>query len=125
MADEKEIDVKTIFASAARTATTIGTSQTNKFHKGIVFTVDMTAVTATGSIVFTLQGYDSLSTKWYTILATAAITTVTPGTYSAFPGAPATANVSANFQLPKTWRIIATAANGVSMTYSVSADLLP
>lgn len=125
MALENEILAETIFSSAARTATANGTSQNNRFHKGIVFTVDMTAVTATGSIVFTLQGYDSLSAKWYTILASAAVTTVATTTYTAFPGAPATANVSANFQLPKTWRIIATAANAVSMTYSVGADLLP
>lgn len=125
MAEEREIDVKTILASAARTASINGNTQNNRFHKGIVFTVDMTAVTATGSIVFTLQGYDALSAKWYTILASAAVTTVATTTYSVFPGAPATANVSANFQLPKTWRIIAAAANGVSMTYSVGADLLP
>lgn len=124
MSAENEINNVTVFASAARTATTNGTDQNNRFAKGIIFTVDMTAVTATGSIVFTLQGKDDLSGKWYTILVSAAVTTVVTTTYSAFPGAPATANVSANFQMPRTWRIIATATNGVSMTYSVGGTLL-
>lgn len=124
MAAENEINNVTIFTSAARTATTNGSDQPNKFAKGIVFTVDMTAVTATGSIVFTLQGKDDLSGKYYTILASAAVTAVATTTYTVFPGAPATANVSANFQLPRTWRVIATAANAVSMTYSVGGTLL-
>lgn len=124
MALENEIDEVTLFLSAARVASENGADQSNRFAKGIIFTVDMTAVTATGSIVFTLQGKDPVSGKWYTILASAAVTAVATTTYTVFPGAPATANVSANFQLPKTWRLIATAANGVSMTYSVGANLL-
>lgn len=124
MAAENEINEVILLASVARIASVNGTDQTNRFAKGIVFTVDMTAVTATGSIVFTLQGKDALSGKWYTILASAAVVAVETTTYTAFPAAPATANASANFQLPRTWRIIATAANGVSMTYSVGGTLL-
>lgn len=124
MAADNEINEVTLFASAARTATVNGTTQTNRFAKGIVFTVDSTAVGVTPSTVFTLQGQDPVSLKWYTILASAAVTTVATTTYTVFPGAPATANVSANFQLPRTWRLIATHGNATTHTYSVGGTLL-
>lgn len=124
MALDNEVNSVTLFSSAARTATVNGADQTNKCAKGIIFTVDATAITSTPSVVFTLQGKDELSGKYYTILASAAVATVATTTYSVFPGAPATANVSANFQLPRTWRLIATHGNANSITYSVGASLV-
>ena len=124
MAADNEINSVTLFSSVARTATVNGTDQVNKFCKGIIFTVDSTAITSTPSVVFTLQGKDELSGKYYTILASAAVATVATTTYTVFPGAPATANVSANMQLPRTWRLIATHGNANSITYSAGGTLL-
>ena len=124
MALENEVNNVTLFASAARTATVNGADQTNRFAKGIIFTVDATAITATPSVVFTLQGKDDLSGKYYTILASAAVVSAATTTYTVFPGAPATANVSANAQLPRTWRLIATHGDTDSITYSVGGTLL-
>ena len=124
MAADNEINSVTLFSSAARTATVNGSDQTNRFAKGIVFTVDATAATATPSVVFTLQGKDALSGKYYTILASAAVTGVATTTYTVFPGAPVTTNVSANMQLPRVWRLIATHADTDSITYSVGGTLV-
>lgn len=114
----------TFLVSAARTTTQTGADQVNRGHRGIQFVVDTTAF-GTGSVTVTLQGKDETSGKYYTLLASAAIVSVVTTAYTVFPGAPATANVSANAQLPATWRLLATANNANTQTYSVGYVLLP
>jgi hypothetical protein len=80
--------------------------------------LDMTVV-GTGSVTLTIQGKDEASGKYYTLLAGAAVTTNSTNVYTVFPGAPATANVSANDIVPRTFRILVTANNANSATYSV------
>jgi hypothetical protein len=72
----------------------------------------------------TIQGKDRASGTYYTILAGAAVTTNSFNTYSVFPGAAATANVSANDFLPEVWRIITTANNANAATYGIGAVFL-
>lgn len=118
-----------VLPSAARTASVNNTGVVgalkNYEHKGVQVAIDMTAVTATGSIVFTIEGYDEVSGKWGTILASAAVTTVSTVFLTVYPGVTETANVDAATILPRTWRVKAVAANAVSMTYSVGAVLVP
>lgn len=114
----------TFLASAARTTTQTGADMTNRGHRGIKFVVD-TTVFGTGSVTVTLQGKDETSGKYYTILATAAIVSVVTTAYTVFPGAVVAANVSANDQLPSTWRLLATANNANTQTYSIGYSLLP
>ena len=119
----------TIAPSAARAATASLTSSTytNPGYKGIKVYLDVTLDPASASITLTLQGKDPLSGDWHTLLASAAVTSVTtgPNVYTIFPGAPVTSNVSANTFLPRVWRVIVVGADTDSMTYSISADLLP
>lgn len=96
----------------------------NASHRGIKVVLDMTTV-GTGSVTVTIQGKDAASGKYYTLLAGAAVTTNSTNVYTVFPGAPPTANVSANDQLPKTFRILVTANNANATTYTVGATLLP
>ena len=42
-----------------------------------------------------------------------------------YPGIAETANVSVSDVLPKTWRVVATQSGSTSMTYSISAILIP
>ena len=81
--------------------------------------MDATAVTAAGSFTLTIQGKDETSGKYYTLLAGAAVSTVSTNVYTVYPGAPVTANVSANSPLPRTWRVIATYNSGTDLTFSV------
>ena len=57
-------------------------------------------------------------------LAGAAVTTNVTNVYTVFPGAPATANVSANDHLPQVFRVIVTHGNANPADYSLGLNLL-
>ena len=113
-----------ILASEARTATVNSSDMTNKDSSGIHVIVDVTAIAATPSIVATIEAKDAKSGKYYTLLASAAITTVSTNVLKVFPGALASANLIANDILPVTYRVTVTHGDADSITYSVSANLI-
>jgi predicted polyphosphate/ATP-dependent NAD kinase len=113
-----------LLASEARTATTNTGDITNEAHRGVHVVIDATAAAATPSVVFTIQGKDELSGQYYTILASAAVTAISTAVMRVFPGATAAANTVANDCLPRTWRVLATAADADSITYSIGASYL-
>lgn len=108
---------RTIFASTARTATESATFACGTL--GGIFIIDATAVTATGSVVFTILGCDPASGKTYTILASAAIVGTGTTVLRVHPELTAAANTIAKDMLPAAVKVTATHANGVSVTYSV------
>lgn len=112
------------FPSAARTATSNSIDFTNFDKSGCHVVIDVTAVTSTPSVVFTLQGKDAVSGKYYTILASSAISTTGTTVLKVFKGATASANAVANDLLPRTWRVVATHGNANSITYSVGVSLV-
>lgn len=116
---------KTLFASAARTATVNGDDITNLGWRGAHIVIDVTAIDATPSVVFTVQGKDRVSGKYYTILASAAITGTGTTVLRIYPDLTAAANTVVNDVLPECFRVIATHADADSITYSVGASLLP
>jgi hypothetical protein len=114
----------TLLASAARTATNSSNVIPNPRGRAIRFHVDCTARAGSASTVFTFQGYDAVSGKYYTLLASAAVTTAAKTEYLVFPGATVTANVSANQPAPPSFRVTATHGTADAHTYSVSAEIL-
>lgn len=117
---------KTVFASAARTASVDSDTFTNDLHaRGLVLVIDATASAATPSVVFTIQGYSSLGNDYYTILASAAITGTGTTVLRVYPGLTAAANTVASDVLPTRWRVSAAAGDADSLTYSVQALLIP
>jgi hypothetical protein len=116
----------TCYASAARTASPSNMAdQTNNGAKGLLVVVDATVnAGGSGSITVTIQGKDVASGKYYTILASAAIVTVTTNQYTVYPTLTASANSIAQAALPHTWRVIVTANNANPVTYSVGASYL-
>lgn len=126
---------KTLFASAARTATHSSADQTNLGYRGIVITANATAETDTASVTFSLQRKDPASGTYTTILTSAALESVTSLVMRVYPGLNdlidadamgqvAIANV-ANDVLPAVWRLTCTHADADSITYSVGIDLIP
>lgn len=105
-----------IFASAAYTATQSATIAC-KSSEGL-FYIDCTAYTATGSVVFTIAGV-SPSGATYTVLASAAIVGTGLTVLRVSPQLTASANTIAKDMLPANLKVTATAANGVSLTYSM------
>lgn len=114
----------TLLASAARTANANSADQTNGGHKGLHVVIDVTAIADSPSVVFTIEGKDAVSGKYYTLLASAAITGVGTTVLRVFPGLAAAANAAANDVLPRTWRVTTTHDDADSITYSVGASVI-
>jgi hypothetical protein len=115
----------TAYASAARTATpTPMTDAVNYNGKGLWVVIDVTSVTSTPSVTFTIQGKDPVSGKYVDLLTSAAIATVSTVSLQIHPGLTAAANTVANGILPRVWRIIATHGNSNSITYSVGYSMI-
>lgn len=111
----------TVFASAARTASENSQDFENMQGGGLKLVIDVTAITLTPSVVFTIQGKDTVSGKYYTLLASAAIVGVGTTVLTIHPDMTAVANVTAKDVLPRDWRVIAVAGDADSITYSVGA----
>src|SRR3972149_1200436 len=92
-----------VLPSAARTADAT-VDLTNYGAKGVVVVVDLTAFVTAASLTVTIQGYDSVSGKTWTILASAAIVAVSTVTLRVYPGLTAVANLTASDVLPLQWR---------------------
>lgn len=113
-----------LLASAARTATVTGPDQTNMLYKGLHLIISATAAAATPSVVPTIQGKDAAGI-YYDLLVGAAITGTGVTVLKIYPGITAVANGAAADFLPQVWRVLMTAADADSLTYSMTANLMP
>lgn len=112
----------TVYASAARTATpdTEELELPGGVSKAYVV-IDCTAVTATPSVVFKVEGVDRASGKVWTLLESAAITATGTTVLKINDALTASANVIAKELVPPVIRFTATHADADSATYSVGA----
>lgn len=108
----------TLLASAARTTTQTGADITNPGGRTLIVVLDMTTV-GTGSVTLTIEGKDSASGKYYTLLAGAAVITNSTNRYRVGPTLAVAANSVAQDYLPRVFRINVTANNANSAVYSV------
>ena len=124
-------EIVTVFASAARTATTTNSADQDNDpqQKGIRLFLDITAVSGTSpTLDVKLQIKDPLSAK-YEDMAGAAFAQKT-GTgqdiITIYPGIAETADESISDILGSTWRIVATIGGTATptFTYSLSGDYL-
>lgn len=111
----------TALASAARTATTTSSDIVTYNARGVTVILAMTTV-GTGSVTITINGKDSLSGNYYTILTGSAVVTNSTNVYRIFPGATVAANAVANDQIPRIIQVVTTANNANSATYSVNCQ---
>jgi len=117
-------DNATVLANAARTATISSATFINGNYRGAQFVIDVTAIAATPSVVFSIEGFDALSGQFFTLLDSVAIVAVGTTILRVYPGLTAAANLVASDVLPYQWRVTATAADADSMTYSIAANLM-
>lgn len=92
--------------------------------QGLVVVIDCTAIDASPSVVFTIEGKDPTSGKYYSILASAAIVGTGTTVLRVHPELTAAANTVAKDMVPAVWRITATHADSDSITYSVGASMV-
>jgi hypothetical protein len=124
-----EADVQQqLLASAARTTTQTMDIVNSHHFPGAIFTIDVTAVVATPSLVPSLQYYDTGSAGYITVHTFTAIEPVGAATY--FLVVHPTASLitvsteSLNFVLPRPLRFLITPADADSCTYSVGLSFL-
>ncbi len=116
---------RTLYASAARTASPTAVTQTNSAgERGAHIIIVVSAVAATPSVVPTIEAYDSLSDSWYTLLTGSAITATGTTILKIYPGIAVNANATASDILPPVWRVSMTHADSDSITYSVAAVVM-
>ncbi len=117
--------VVTAFASAARIATPTAKRFPTHGARELVVVIDVTAVTATPSVVFTIHGVDPVSAKTYVILASAAVATVSTVVLRVSAQLTASANLIAKDILPAMLEIAPVHGDADSITYTVAAHLIP
>lgn len=113
----------TLLASAARTTTQTVADQTNYNGRGVTVTLDVTVI-GTGSITLEIDGKDTASGKYVALLTGVAVTANGTTQYTVYPGVTAAANAAVSMILPRTWRVVVTANNANSVTYSVGASTI-
>lgn len=111
-------------SSTARTATTSTPDQISYNYQGVIVGVNVSALTATGTLVITIEGKDPISSVYYTLFTGTAIAATGFFPYQFYPGAAITSGVSAAGRVPRVFRVTATPGNGVSITYSVNLSML-
>lgn len=117
-------DTTVIYASAARTATPTAVTKRVDRYRGCILTIDVTAASATPSVVPKIEGVTS-SGAVYAILTGAAITGTGQTALKVYPGMTAAANVSASEPLPQTIKVTFTHGDADSITYSADLVLIP
>lgn len=118
--------------SAAATGSTLNSDDyDNLSSNGGHIVVDVTALAGSGvpTLTVSVQGKDTLSGKYYTILAGAAISTVSTVVMKICPGMSAAANLVANDIIPRIWRIssataASTGSTGNTVTATIAAHLV-
>lgn len=110
----------TPYDSVARVATPTAVEFNTKRDTGIIVVINVTAVSATPSVVPTIDGIDSVSGAAYNLLTGAAITGTGITFLRIHPAIEGAANIKASEMLPELTRITMTHADADSITYSVS-----
>lgn len=113
---------KSLYQSEARTATPAAVSIVDDKVTGIQVIIDTTAVTATPTVVPTIDGFDPLSGKWYNILTGTAIATVSTVVLRVHPDLAAVANLTAADFIPEKYRVVMTHGDADSITYTVGIN---
>jgi hypothetical protein len=113
-------NILTVFSSVARTTTPTAVDVDMIGAHGMVVVIDVSAASATPSVVFNVDGYDSLSQKTWTLLDSAAITGTGTTVLRVGPGLTNDANVVADDLIPPAVRIAPVHGDTDSITYTVA-----
>lgn len=120
------VDTGALITLAAQGAGTVnGTDQINQSLRGLHLVIDITAVGGTPTLTVTIEGKDATSGKYYTLLASAALSATGTTILKVYPGIVAAANAAANDVIPINWRVKAVVAGTTpSVTATIAASLI-
>lgn len=114
-------------ASAARTASVNGTTQTNQNGRGIMVFLNVSASAGGAGIQVVIEMIDSISANTKQISATpVAVAATGQFVYTYYPGAATVGGATATSEqpIPRTWRARVIHGDAASHTYSVSASVI-
>jgi hypothetical protein len=117
----------TIAGSAARTTDFASEPITNGDNfPGVRVYIDVTDASATPSVTFSIQVKDMVGGDWASILTSAAQTQAitSPVVLEVAPGAANVANTTRAGYIGTEFRVISTASDSDSLTYSISGEWL-
>lgn len=121
------VDAGALVTLAAASAGGNSADQTNYNGRGLQLGVNITALAGTTpTLTVTVQGKDTASGQYYTLLQSTALAAVGFTNLTVYPGAPAVANVSSPQVLPRTFRVlyaIGGTTPGVTATIGASVIL--
>lgn len=112
-----------LLASAARTTTQTSADQTNYNSRALHVIWNITAHGGGTGATLSIQGKDAAGI-YYTLLTGIAETTTGTKVYKIGPGITATANAAASDFVPRIFRVVVTAGDATSITYSLSYNLI-
>jgi hypothetical protein len=113
---------RTVFSSEARTADATSRAIENPGGATAVrFRVNVSAIAATPSVVFNVQGRTPAG-SWETLLQSAAVTGTGDTVLTVGQGLTAAANVTANGVVPSAVRLFADHGDADSITYSATVE---
>jgi hypothetical protein len=114
------------YASGVRNATLVGDDNKKvPGNRGIKAVLDVTVVPGVDTVQLVIENKDPVSGKYVQVLAAAARAGAGTDTLTVYPGAPVTANVSANDLIEDVYRVRVVHSAGTNFTYSVSVIELP
>ena len=113
----------TLLASATRTATVTGQDMSNDNYACLTVILDVTTAPGVDTVTVAIQGKDTVSGKYYTLLTGAAVSATGTTTYKVCPGITAAANAAVADMLPRTWRANVTHSAGTSFVYSLGFNI--
>ena len=114
---------KQVLASTARTATSATDVPIPAHAVGLHIIIDVTAIAATPSVVPTIQFFDAISQKAYTVLTGAAITGTGTTVLKIGPDIASVTNIALQDYVPEMIRVTMTHADTDSITYSVATKI--
>jgi hypothetical protein len=105
-------DLGAVVTNTLRTAGTVQVNgPTNLYYRGVICTLNMSAISGSPSVTFAIQAFDAASSSW-TSLATSTASTAasTPNSISVYPGnqtssLPSGVTAAASLHLPRAWRL--------------------
>ena len=112
-----------VLPSAARTATVSSPKFPGAQADTLTVAIDVTAIVATPSVVFTIERYNPVADDWTAVLASAAVTAAGNTVMQVGPALTVVPNSQESESIPLTWRVTATHGDADSITYSVYAEL--
>ena len=99
-------DLRAVVSLSAATANGNSAVLTNSMGRGVRVNINITALTGTSpTLTVTIRGYDAASASYFTLLASTALNATGFTSLLVYPGAAASANVSANNVVPQKWDV--------------------